>query len=304
MPTAYPAALIYLVDVYQAADSPYCVKYGALLGIERHIICGIAPAQHEKIIDLLLETIAIDLPARGIPLKTGPAEQLEPAVWDCFRQKALDGIATLKTVGTDGKVVATLLTVIDAKSQELEVFSRVQDILTRENLEQTRRAIELASKAAKTLGDLDYKSVKDIDTKKLSDTLIVLTKNVCNVGEKMAADSIKRGGTSPEPAKLLEQIVVDTKVCIQSIAWGIPGGILTSRPGENSFYAVLPNDEPTKKNLELLREEIIKLTTFFDEGDKTRPSTSPASDSKAFKFDLPVLRDALAKTSETIAKIE
>jgi hypothetical protein len=148
---AYSAALPYLVGVYQKEDSPAYLKYGALLGIVRHTLLGIGPEKQDIIIDLLLETAVSDFGQDGV----------SPAVWDWFRQSALDGLSALKTVGTDGKVVAGLLEIIDHKSQELENLHRNQEN-TRSDWEQIRRNIELASKAAKTLGDLDYTVAKEI----------------------------------------------------------------------------------------------------------------------------------------------
>ena len=294
-PVAYPAALTVLVDVYQKTDSPAYMKYGALLGIVRHALCGIDPARQDEVINLLLKTVTGEFDA-------GVAEPLEPAVEDWFRLTALDGLAALKTTGPNGNIVEGLLAVIDQKSQELENLSRLDEILTRENWKQSCRSIELASKAAKTLGDFDYQSATDIDAKKMTDTFIRLPQSVCNVQRKMAVIPTGREETSPAPAMLIEQIVHNVKFCTQSVIWGIRSGLLTSKPGENSFYASLEDDDPAVKRLDILLTEVIELTTFFDEGEKSRRTVAAANAPKEFKFNLSELRDALAKCAETIAK--
>jgi len=292
--TAYPATLTYLVDVYQQGDAPLFLKYGALLGIVRHALLGIDADQRDKVIDLLLETAASEF-------ESGYAIPLEPAVWDWFRQTALDGLSALKTTGISGKVVAELLSIINDQSQELEEWSRShQDVLNREAWQQIRRTLELASKAAKTLGDLDYPSATDIDTKKMTDTFIRLTKVACEVTCKMATDFIDREEMSPSPAVLCEQIVVNMKTCTQSVVWGMKSGFLTARPSENSFYASLKNDDPAIKRSDVLMAEIVELSAFFDEGDKARRSVALPGVPKAFKFDLSELRDALKKCSEAL----
>ena len=293
-PTAYPAALKYLINVYQQADTPHYLKYGALLGMVRHAILGIDSDQQDKVIDLLLETAASEF-------ESGHALPLEPAVWDWFRHTALDGLSALKTTGIHGRVVAELLTIIDDQSQALEEWSRShQDVLNREAWQQIRRTLELASKAAKTLGDLDYPSTTDIDTKKMTDTFIRLTKVVCEVNGKMATDFIDREEITLNPAALREQIVVNMKTCTHSVVWGMRSGFWTARPGENSFYAALKNDDPAIKRLDILMAEIVELSTFFDEGVKERRSGALPGVPKAFKFELSELRDALKKCSEAL----
>ena len=295
-PAAYPAALIVLVDAYQKADTPHYLKCGALLGIVRHAICGIDPVQQDKIIDLLLETATTEFVA-------GEGEPLEPMIVDWFRLSALDGLSALKTVGTDGNVATTLLSVMNQKSQELENLCRLENTLTRENWEQSCRTSELASKVAKTLGDLDYKSASGIDTQKMTDAFIRLTKAVCDVKGKIAADFLEQERTTPEPAILLEQIVLHVKMCTQSVIWGGRSGILTNRPSENSFYASLEKDEPAIKRLDVLLSEVRTLTTFFDEGEKSRRSAAIANFPQAFRFDLSELRDALEKCSEALTEV-
>jgi hypothetical protein len=291
-PDAYPAALTYLVEVCQKTDFPYYIQYGALLGIVRHAILGIAPDQQETVIDLLLETAATESSA------------VAPAVWDWFRQTALDGLAALKMVGTNGKVVTELLSIIDRQSQELENRCRNQEPLTRKDWEQLRRTIELVSKAAKTLGDLDYKSAKDIDAGKMTDAFIRLTRTVCDMESKRALDFAGQAEGSSPPAGLPEQIVTDVKMCTQSVVWGIRGGFLTGKPAENSFYTSLAADDPAIKRLDMLLAEIIGLATFLDEGDKARRAAAMVTTLKTFKFDLGELADVLAKCSEALAKIE
>jgi len=298
LPTAYPPALTYLVDVYYQANTPYYIRYGALLGIVRHAILGIDSDQRYSVIDLLLKTAASEFEA-------GQVVPLEPAVWNWFRQTALDGLSALKATGTDGEVVEELLSIINDKSQELEEWSHShQDILNREAWQQIRLALELASKSAKTLGDLHYPSAAGVNTTNMTDTFIRLTKAVCDVQCKMATDSIDRVETSPDSSALREQIVVNVKACTQSVVWGMKSGFLTAaRPGENSFYASLKSDDPAIERLDVLMTEIVELSTFFDEGVKERRSGALPGVPKAFKFDLSELRDALKNCSEALLNI-
>jgi len=300
---AYPAALTYLIEVYQNLDSPHYLKYGALLGIVRHAHIGINPALQDKVIDLLLKTVTTEFEPGEITLETVP---LEPAAWDWFRLTALDGLAALRTIGTDGKVVTELLSVINRQSRELEDLIDSQYMFTREEWELFRRSSELASKAAKTLGDLNYAEPTDIDTRKMTDAFIRLTKVVCDIVHKMATDSIEpieRDGLSPHPVLLLERIVVNLKICTQSVVWGIRSSFLTGRPTEDSFYASLEPDDPSIRRLDMLLVEIINLATFLDEGDGTRRPILSANVPREFQFNLSELRDVLARTSEVLMEI-
>ena len=289
---AYPAALPYLVDVYQQEDAPQYLKYGALLGIVRHAILGIEHDLQDNVIDLLLETVSTEFMPVEVTLNAAP---MEPEVWDWFQLTALDGLSALKTADTDGKVNKELLAVMNHKSQELEYFSRSENALTPEERKYTQRIIELASKAAKTLGDLDYKSAANIDAKAMTDAFIALTKAVCNLKYKIAADSATDSR--------VEQIVIQVKVCTHSVVWGIRSGPLTVRPTEHSFYASLNNDSQEKKRLDVLMAEIVELTTFFDEGEKTKRSVAEPNAPKAFRFDRSELQDALQKCLATIEEV-
>lgn len=301
-PAAYPAALLYLVDVYQRADTPHYIRCGALLGIVRHALCGIDPSQQERVIDLLLETVTTEL----------YADTVSWAVGDWCRITALEGLAAMKITGTEsahgkGKVVSELLPVINRKTQELNNLCSRQSTFTRQDWEQARRAIELASHVAKTLGDLNYKDVEgklvpDVDAKTMTDTFVGLIRAVCGFEYKMIVDTIDRKEVSFDSAILLEQIVVDIKMSTQSVAWGIRGWFLAGNPGENSLLASLPNDDPVKERLDIFLSEINELTAFLDEGDKAKKSTPAGNAPKAFKFDISELRDVLVKSPTTFKK--
>ena len=275
-PTAYPAALLYLIEVYQHEDSPLYLKYGALLGIVRHAILGIDSEQQDNVIDLLLETVS----TQSMPT--------EMDVWDWFRLTALDGLSALKTVGAENKAARELLTMINHKSQKLNDLYRKEKALTREENQYVSRLIELASKAAKTLGDLDFKSASDIDAKAITDAFIALTRAVCDIKCKTATDS-----TFP-------QVVVHVKICTHSVVWGMRGGLLTGRPTENSFYASLESESPEKKRLDVLMAEIVELTTFFDEGEKEKRAVALPNSPKEFRFNLFELHDVLKKCSAAL----
>ena len=296
-PVAYPPALPYLMAAYQMPDTPHFLKYGALLGIVRHALCGIDSHQRDKVIDILLETVTTEF-------ESGE-ETLEPAVWNWVRLSALDGLSALKTVGTNNEVVARLLSVIDRKARELEEIGNSQETFLQEHWKQTRRMIELASKAAKTLGDLDYKTATNIDDNKMTDSFVMLTKAVCDVESKIATDAIERKDIISDSALLLEQVVIDLKIGIQSIAWGIRGDLLTrSRPAEHSFYASLERESSATNRLDILVSNIMTLATFFDEGDGTKRQPLGEHAPKAFKFDISELRGALVKCSEALAKMQ
>ena len=305
LPVAYSAALSDLINAYQDTDSPPYLKYGALLGIVRHAVLGIAPAQQDGVVNLFLQIIT-ELETDEFASDSVFALPLEPAVWDWFQQTALDGLSAMKTAGTDGKVIQELLAVINRQSQELEELMCHQDMFSSREKEQVRRTIELASKAAKTLGDLDYKLLTDIDEQKIIDSFVALAKVVCNVESKIIADSTGQRGTSPDPATLIGQIVADMKICTQSIVWGIQCRFLTSRWGENSFYAalVIANNDKARNRLDRLLKEIGELSTFFDEGDKTNRQAVPLGNmGKAFKFDLRELGEFLENFSESLSNI-
>jgi hypothetical protein len=298
-PVAYADALTYLVDSYQEPDMPYYLQYGALLGIVRHTHCGMESAQQNKVIDLLLDTISTEFVPEETTLNSMP---LEPAVWEWFRQTALEGLTGLKTIGTNGKVVTELLEVINRQSQELEDLIGSEEPLSREDWERTRRIAALATKAAKTLGDLNYASATNRNANKMIDTFIRLIRAECSINCKRATETIEKGGTSSDSAILLERIVLNVKMCIQSVGWGIRSDFLSGRPTKNSFYTSLESDEPAMKRLTLLLAEITKLAMFLDEGDGTRRPVLSANVAKEFLFTLAELRDVLAKTSDALTE--
>ena len=310
-PDAYPASLIYLVDVYQDTSFPPYLKYGALLGIVRHAYLGIDPPQQNRVIDLFLKTAVAEFDVEEMAPNPGFAAPIEPAILNWFRQTALDGLSALKTVGENGTVVTELLAVMSRQSQELVELYSGQDPFSQEEWQQVRQVVELASKVAKTLGDLNYKSEAGVDVKKMTDTFAALLKAVCDAEHKMAADSIGLRKGSADPAMLMEQIVIDMKVCIQSVAWGIQSGLITGKRGDDSMYAatVVAANETEVKRLDLLLQEINGLSAFFDEGNKTNRQTTSAENvgantpRRTFKFDLSELRDALAKSAEAFSKI-
>ena len=306
-PIAYPAALSYLIEVYQKPDVPHYLQYGALLGIVRHAHSGIDPEHQDTVVNLLLETAITEFSAAEVTLDSLP---LEPAAWDWFRLTALDGLSALKTVGTNNNVITELLALINRKAWELEDLIDIQGGFTREEWEQSRRVGELASKAAKTLGDLDYTSATDVDAKRMTDAFIRLTKTVCELNLKMVIDliepveSTEPRGATPNPVILLERIVTNMKMCTQSVGWGIRGDFLTaSRPAEHSFYASLGTDDPAIRRLDILWLEIIKLAVFLDEGVGTRRPALAANVPREFQFNLSELRDALERASEAFSEI-
>ena len=286
-PIAYPPALVYLANVYRDANSPDYLKYGALLGIVRHAICGITPDQQDKTLALLLDTLA-----------GTNAESIKPDVWHWFQSSALDALTALKTAGPDGNVLSELLALMDRNIREIELLAEHYDLFVPANAERLLRAIELASKAAKTLGDLDYRSLADIDNERMADTFIKLTQTVCSAGHKMITVYLDEERTMPLPEKLKEQIVAMQKMCMQSVVWGIRGGfLLPNRPAEHSFYTSLPGEDPTVGRLDVLLSDILAISSFFDEGEPSQRSTMPTDAVKAFRFDLNELRDALEKLS-------
>ena len=287
-PTAYPPALAYLADVYQNADSPAYLKYGALLGIVRHAVCGIEPDPQERIIALLLETAA------GQTAESN-AEPLKPDVGHWFQCTALDGLTALKTMGPDGKVVSELLALMEQKIQEIELLSEHYDLFVSANAERLHRAVELASKAAKVLGDLDYRSAAGIDSDRMADVFVKLTQAVCVAGCRMITVYLDEERTVPEPNVLKERIVAMQKMSMQSVVWGIRGGfLLPNRPAEHSFYASLPEGDSALVRLDALLTDILAISAFFDEGESSRRSAMPTDASKAFRFDLLELREVLA----------
>ena len=302
-PVAYADALLYLIETYQNPDFPHYLKYGALLGIVRHANIGIAPSQQDTVIDLFLETVATELDPVEPALDSIP---LEPETWDWFRLTALDGLTALKTVGPTGKVVAKLLSVINRQSQELENLTDIPNLLTSEVWARFRRSSELGSKVAKTLGDLNYAEATEIDAKKMTDAFVRWTRAVSGIGYKLAADFLEpagQRGTSPNPIILLERIVINMKISIQSVVWGVRSSFLAGRPHDDSFYVSLESDDSSRRRLNILFAEINKLATFLDEGDGTRRPVLVANIPREFPFGLPELRDMLTTTSETLAEI-
>jgi hypothetical protein len=164
---------------------------------------------------------------------------------------------------------------------------------------QIRLSLDLASKIAKTLGDLDYQSAKGVDVKAITDTFVRFGKAACDIEQRIATEVLTKGKTQ-ETTVVMGQIVIDMKTCTQSIAWGIRSGFLSGKPAESSLYSSIQNDEQAVKRLDDLWTALTELSIFFDEGGKASPQPSAG---EIFKFELSELRDKLAKFSETLSKI-
>gem|GEM_PF-2593867 len=339
-PKAYQEALLYLIEVYEhdPAITPLFLKYGAMLGIVRHAVCGIEPDHLDKVIDLLLHTVEAEH-------ANHPAGMEESDIWLWFRLAALDGITALKTTGTDGKVIQTILTLIRKKTAEIEYLSEHDDLSLTANYQRLFKSIELASKAAKTLGDLDFnrmntESDADIPCKDIADSFIILTKTVYNACLKMISpylpqnsveqntigydhtdteggiaentngqiDTVGLGNAESsreileKPNGLTEQIVVNLKTCMQSVVWGVRSGFLSqTRPAEHSFYVFLDTDSPEIKRMDMLMAVILELSAFLDEGDRSRRPLGSGDAPKTFPFHLHELNDVLNRASEKLA---
>jgi hypothetical protein len=104
---------------------------------------------------------------------------------------------------------------------------------------------------------------------------------------------------------LVEQVTIEVKMCTQSIVWGIRGSFLTGKPSDNAIRSSLSADAAAAKRLDALLANIVELTTFLDEGEKTNRTSQPppSNASKMFRFTMPELRESLAKYSVSLAKM-
>lgn len=156
-PVPYAPALPYLVQEYEKKDNPEYIRISALNGIVRHAILGITDAtlRDTAVPNLFIETIQSNKPAPG-------RNKESQEMLDWYRLRALEGLGFLKSVGAGGRVVEVLVEV----------------------MENSQETIELRARAARTLGELDFKAAIEsqvtINFQRLGTLLVSLAKASCD----------------------------------------------------------------------------------------------------------------------------
>lgn len=282
-PTAYAPALPFLVAENDKEDNLEYLRLGALIGIVRHTAMGIADAELKN---TTVPNLLIKILASGKPTADRDKDDQELLNW--FRLRALEGLAELKSVGPDGKVVKALFEVI-------------------ENMQES---INMQVQAARVLGDLDWKAATDaniaIEYQALGAQLISLAKRVVDTEahiveeliakEKAAASSggmsgysgdmggsdysgvqptmgplgttgpkIKFESLGPEQQLETRAAVERIKMELYYVNYGIRGLRFTGT-ASIGIVTQLGADDPVAKKLISTCRELYKLYRMLDEG--------------------------------------
>ncbi len=269
-PVLYAPALPYLIAEYQKADSPQYVKLAALNGIVRHAGAGIADEtmKNETVPNLCLKIIADGKPGQEV-------DREEQDTKDWFRQTAMDALARLRSVGTGGSTVNALVLLLGDGSETLEI----------------------RTKAARTLGDLDYQAASALGTnlnyQLIGTSLITLMKTVCDselqtVIQLRDKARVSQGGAmgaamptgpgvvendppysstmTPEAKIDIAGAVQSIKSNVQNVVYGLRGLRFTGRP-EQGIQPMLPEDDAVVQNINaVMTKGVNPLFKLLDEG--------------------------------------
>ncbi|MCL2743030.1 MAG: hypothetical protein FWE67_04190 [Planctomycetaceae bacterium] len=281
-PTAYAPALPYLIEQYNKGNNPQYIQLGALLGIVRHCAMGIADANLNTaaVPNLLVKIITDGKPAAGNEDKN--AQYLI----DCFRTRAIDGLALLGSGNAaPGNIVKGIKTFYDI-------------------LENNGEAVEMRTRAARALGELNYKALGETATPVPYDdiitTLLDFTKQLSDSEIQIISDMLAKtkaetggvsalggeGGMRTGPAgqavdtgppfdslpveKKLEVINVFQRVKseFEDIMYGIRGGVKGSASTAKGMMSAIPTDSPMVKKINSTQAAMRNLFTYLDEKDE------------------------------------
>lgn len=297
-PTAYAPALPYLIAEYEKENNPEYLRLGALVGIVRHTAMGIADAEmkNSTVPNLLMKIITSGKP-------TADRDQDDQELLNWFRLRALEGLAELKSVGPDAKVVKTLFGVI----------------------ENTQESINMQVHAARVFGELDWKAAADanipIEYQALGSQLISLSKRVVDAEVQIIDDLLAKekvgssGGISgysgggmgmsdyssmpstiggplgaakvrkkfedwgPEQQLETRAAVERLKMELYNVNYGIRGMRFTGT-ATIGIITQLPNDDPVAKKLTSTCREMFKLYRMLEEGPQEESTTTKKATSR------------------------
>ncbi len=276
-PTLYAPTLPYLIAEYQKADTPQFIKLAALNGVVRHAGAGIEDEtlKNETVPNFFLSIISAGRPGQNV-------NREEQDMKDWFRSVAMDGLAGLKSVGTGGKTINALVALMGDVSETLEI----------------------RTKAARTLGDLDYQAAATAGTnlnyQAYATVLITLMKTTCDeelqtviqlrdkarvtMGSSgMGSSSMGSMSTSMPTAPGMEVdppyasmtlegksdvagAVQSIKSNVQNIVYGLRGNRHTGTATQG-IQPMLPQDDAVANNITaMMTKGVVPLFKILDEG--------------------------------------
>ncbi len=267
-PTLYAPALPYLMSEYQKEGNPPYIKLAALNGVVRHAGAGIADEnlRNETVPQFFFAIIDAGKPGQNV-------KREEQDMKDWFRQAALDGLANLRFVGAGGKTVTALLALMADTSETLE----------------------MRTKAARTLGNLDFQAAKDanieLNYQLLGSALITLmqtvgraelqtvsqlrdksrvTQGIGGGGASLAAGS---AGLDPVFTALTPEVQSDVigavqsiKSNVQNVVYGLRRTRFSGKPTEGVLF-MLPEGDAVAKNMNaMMTQGVVPLFKLLDDG--------------------------------------
>lgn len=309
-PVPYAEALKYLVGEYGNKQNPDFIRLGALLGILRHTILGIADAEMK---DKTIPALYFDTIQSGKPTPDRPRDEQELIDW--FRLRALEGLGALKSPGENGKVVDALTTII----------------------ENGQESVEIRCRAARVFGELDFQAAVTAGTainfQRLGTMLITLTKSACDselltIEDLRAKDRAERGdsavpvrmlgggGNQADVGEAFAQLSPDKQLQVTAVVQRIKGGmadilygIRGTRWGGSTTIGIvpmLPGDDPVAAKLNATTKAMSQFFKMLDEGPPDAPAApgndppKPAAtagakraEDKQLKVNLTMIRDEL-----------
>ena len=320
-PVPHPQALPYLIDEFGKKDeNPDYIRLGALLGIQRFAVLGIADVETR---DVTLPALLVRAIQEGKPAQNRGADEQELLDW--FRHRVLEVLGALKATGQRGEVVDLLLEIIES-SQETP---------------------DLRCFAAKTLADLNFQAANtagiQINYQRLGTVLLSLGKTISDIELRRVDDTrnkerAKSGIGPPLPGMPeidpdfvnlppeTQQEVTNAVQRIRTEFFDIMQGVRGVRPTGATTVGVLPmlaSDDPVAEKLNKMTRAISQLFDFLDKGSPDRPppvtqqllssdmlgpaspraTAPPKPNAPVLKVNLLQIRDKLQEFSTTLDEI-
>lgn len=263
-PALFAASLPWLIEEYKKEKNPEYVKLAALIGIVRHARTGIAD---ETLRTATVPELLLSIVDSGKPDPKVAKENQEIKDW--FRHLALEGFSGMRTVGPGGKVVGAIEAVMGNSSESLE----------------------MRTKAARVLGDLDYATAVTagitLNFQRLGTTLVTLMKTVADeelqsvkqlrdksmatqgrmtAGPGLAESDPAFDSLPPEQQIEIESALQNVKMNVQNVAYGLRGTRLTGTTTQGVFPMLSSDDAVTLKVTATMTKGVTPLIRKLDEG--------------------------------------
>ena len=315
-PVPYGQALPYLAGEFDNKDvTPDYLRLGALHGIYRHAVLGIADAEMRE---TTLPASLIKAVQDGKPTPNRDADEQE--ILDGVRTRAIETLGALKSTGQRGEVVDLLLGVIEDAQETSEIRCFAARILSDLNFQAAntagvqinyQRVGTILLSLGKAICDIELRRVEEVRNKEKAKAGVRLTP----IGGVDADPDF--ANLPPEAQQEVTNAVQRIKTEFFDIMNGIRGPRSTGMPTVG-VLSVLPSDDPVAVKLNRMTRAISQLFDFLDKGPADRPAPqlvapmgdgempprgAAAANPNMLKVNLGLIRDKLQEFSEIIDAI-